>query len=73
MAPSDIGTVRIPAVVDVRLRREAGLRRHAGAELRSADGALCPRPPSLVAANFTNFTNDEKNTGKHATSCIGFP
>jgi hypothetical protein len=29
---------------------------------------------ALVEDNFTNiFTNDEKNTGKHATSCIGFP
>jgi hypothetical protein len=29
---------------------------------------------TIVVENFTNFfTDDEKNTGKHATSCIGFP
>lgn len=36
MAPSDIETVRIPAVVDVRLRCEAGSRRHA--EIRVSVG-----------------------------------
>jgi len=27
----------------------------------------------LVAANFTNFFMNQKNDGKHAGSCIGFP